>query len=374
MPVYILLILWCTIFGYLSQHPKSNKSNQRRFFGILPTVAIFIVSAIRYNVGSDYSGTYTVTYTKVLAGSNATMTPIPMLIYKVMARLGLDLQWFFVITSFLICYFVYKSINEQAKTIWLSYYIFITGCFLFFSFNGVRQAVSMAIFYYSIKYLDVALKRDQIQILANIKTGKNRSWIRENIKAVKYFVLNLVATGFHITGAVFIPLFFVLKKQLKFKTKLILFVGCVVFSEVLFRYAIRLVNMTRYSYYITNSEMFSQGRLNLSMYINILLVIIYEIIYYKKKHVTDRDIIYGNLHFCGLLLTLFVTRIPMAYRLFYSFRYIEYLSIPNLIEHGGKNKTVITITAVMIFFAYFLLMIGRNNSHDVLPYLTIFDR
>lgn len=375
MLVYISLIVWCVIFGYLSQHASGMGRSPKKFLGFLPIVAIFLVSAIRYNVGTDYSGTYTVTYLKILAGQNATMTPIPTFIYKVMAKIGLDLQWFFVITSFLICFFIYKSINDQAKTKWLSYYIFITGCFLFFSFNGIRQAVSMAMFYYSIKYLDVELRGIRIKYLVIPKGKKKGAWIKKNINAIKYFVINLLAACFHITGVVFIPLFFVLKKQLKLKTKVILLAGCAVFSGILLPFIIRLINSTRYSYYITNSEMFSQGGWNTSMYINILLVLIYEYLFYKRKGITDNDIIYGNLHFYGLIVTLFVTRIPLAYRLFYSFRYIEYLSVPNLISHcGRKNKKIVTIAVTLVFFVYFILMIGRNNSHDVLPYLTIFDK
>lgn len=381
MIVYISLIIWCAFTGYLSQHTKCSKAT-RKLLTLLPIIAIFIVSAIRYNVGTDYSGTYMGTYYKILSGQDATMTLIPTMIYKIIIKLGLDAQWFFVITSFLICYFLYKSIEDQSNSRWLSYYIFICGCFLFFSYNGIRQAVGMTMFYYSIRYLEngiesgqaisIQIKRRRVKGFLSISKSK---WVRKNVNAIKYFLMNIISTGFHITGAVFLPMYFTLKMKLKTKTKVIITISCIVFSSAILPYVFGLINSTRYAYYIDNSDLFSQGSLNVSMYINILLLLCYEYIYYKNKDVSDRDIIYGNIHFYGLIITLFVTRIPLAYRLFYSFRYIEFLSIPNLLGHCKKKyRLIITICVVGIFFAYFILMIGRNNSHSVLPYLTIFDR
>ena len=378
MVVYLALIIWCVCTGYLSQHTKVHSRSAKKILSMMPILAIFIISAIRYNVGTDYSGTYTMSYYKFVNGGTATMTLLPTLIYKTIIRLGLDLQWFFAITSFLICYFTYKSIEDQSLSKTLSYYVFICGCCLFFGFNGIRQAIGMSMFYYSLRYLGVDSEKSSLEDeFKKPKRKKKNNWITKNINAVKYIIINLISTGFHISGVVCVPLFFTLKKRTKLKTKIIIIVGCLLFSNLILPFIIRLINMTRYSYYITNSSMFSQNSLNVSMYINIFLFICYEYYFYRNKQhaVTDRDIVYGNIHFYGLIVTMFVTSIPLAYRFFYTFRYIEFLSFPNLISHVEKKyRALAEIALVAILFAYFILMIGRNNSRDVLPYMTIFDK
>ena len=375
MTAYLTLIIWCLVTSYLYEHSKKDNNSFGIFRG-LPFIGLFTVSAIRYNVGSDYKGTYTNAYLRVLAGLPSGVDLLPTMIYKVMATLELDLQWFFVVTSFIVCWFMYISINKLSSDKTLSYYILICGCYLFFSYNGVRQAISMALFYYSLNYLDET--KNNFQYVRRQKKHSIRMPKLKDIhfsNKVKYVIVNLAGVGFHLAAIIFLPLVATLKRQLKLKTKLAIIVVSIIVSNYGIPTISSLIGRTRFLYYLENASRFSQESLNLSMYINILFLILYECLYFKCRIVSEKDVIYGNIHFYGLVITVFVTHIPLMYRVFYSFRYIEIFSIPNLVKRlKTKYKNIVLIGIYGIYFVYFILMIGVFNGHEVLPYLTIFVR
>lgn len=347
MAVYIFMIVSCLVTQYICDHTKRYK----KIWGLLPITIIFFISALRYNVGTDYSGTYLGSYYKIMRGIDTNLEFVPTLFFKLIVKLGLDSQWFFVITSFIFCYFLYMCISDQATNKMLSYFIAICGAFLFFAYNGIRQAMAMIIFYYSLK------------------------WIIYNENNLRYWTDNVIAVGCHSSAAVFLPFNLFLKRRFKIKSKVALIAIAFVLSKVAVPFIVSIIIKTKYIFYINNAEMFSKSSLNLSNYINILFLFLYEYILFRNKDITAQDIVYDNIHFIGVIVSLFVLSIPLTYRLFYAFRYIEFLSVPNLLRHCSKKyRKLVTILVYVFYFGYFVYMILIQHAHDSLPYMTVFDR
>lgn len=129
---------------------------------------------------------------------------------------------------------------------------------------------------------------------------------------------------------------------------------------------------TKYYIYINNGAFNALSSLNLSSILNIIIFIAYEVFIPKKD---KKDIIYSNIHFIGIIISLFLTQIPLMLRIFMSFRYIEFLSVPNLIKKLGLkkfNKKVIQIFVYIFYFTYFIYGVYIMNGNTVLPYKTIF--
>ena len=310
--------------------------------------SLFIVSAIRYDVGKDYMDTYVFTYKKVINGANNIRMDIAlMLFYRVMAFFKSSAQWIFVITSFIINWFIYKSIDDQSENCQISYWIYMCGMFYFFSMNGVRQALTISLFYYSLRY------------------------VREkNIK--KYMFLNGLGCLFHTSAVIFLPLYFVLGKKIKFKFKMMLSLAVFLGGNILVPLISTFLLRTKYSMYLTNSAYSAQESFSFSMILNIVLFLLYE--WSMKKKEDDKSIIYSNIHFVGIIVTLFATSLPLVMRVFVSFRFIEFLSVPHLIniQPRRKYRQLINAAVLAIYFVYFIWGVYVKNGNAVLPYQTVF--
>lgn len=228
----------------------------------------------------------------------------------------------------------------------LSTYIYICGTLYFFSMNGIRQTIAISLFCYSLKYID-----------------------EKNFK--KYLLLNVLGVINHQSAILFIPLYFVLGKNIKFKVKMIIIVIVAFMANILMPFINELLLSTKYAMYLTNGAYSALETLNVSTLVNILLWILYCMV----KCNDNKNTIYSNIHFCGIIVTLFLLRIPLAMRIFMSFRYIEFLSVPNLIEKNVKNtntKMFVGFLVMVVYFIYFIYGIFIKNGNTVLPYKTFF--
>ena len=335
---YIILLLFCVILAFIVDRSKTDKTNLQYSIIVFSIIAFMLslISAIRYNVGTDYSFTYVPTFNYIAQGAAKI-------------RIDIGFQWVFIVTSFIINFLICASIYKQTSYKALGIFIYICGTLYFFSMNGVRQTITMSIFYYSLVY--VYQKRNK----------------------VKYFLLNLFGVTMHLTAVMFLPLYFFIHKRLRRRTYLLIILLLVILITPITNLVGNYLLSTKYSMYLTNGAYNSLTSFNLSSILNLLCFLGY--LFYSKK--TSKNNVYLNIHFIGLIISLFLLRIPLVLRLFMSFRYIEFLSVPNLIAdlNVTKRKRILIITAVMIFYVVYLINgVYINNGNDVLPYRTIFGK
>lgn len=191
MFVYSILLLFVTATGFVLDRTIKNNSKQKNILFAITFFFLFIVSAIRYNVGRDYMDTYVFTYNLVKADAINIRADIGFfLLNKIVIFFNGSYQWIFVITSFIINIFICKAISRQSENKMLSLFIYICGSFYFFSMNGVRQSIAIALFYYSLSLI------------------KKR-------KLLKYMIINLIGSSFHASALLFLPLYFILDKEFK---------------------------------------------------------------------------------------------------------------------------------------------------------------
>lgn len=347
MFVYLSLIIFCTFNGFLIDKIKNKKDKRVIALCSMIFLFLFLVSALRYDVGKDYMDTYVFSYKKIVYGyKNVRMDIAVKIIYRLMAKIRASYQWIFVITSFFINFFACKSIITQSNNCKLSFMIYLCGTFYFFSMNGVRQSIAITIFYYSFKYIK-----------------------EKNFKM--YFILNIIGAMFHSSALIFIPLYFIVQKKYKFKSKIVIILVTLFATKSIVPLVASVLLKTHYAMYLTNGAYTAQQSLNFSMYLNILIFVIYEFAI-KKIECDEQAIIYSNIHFCGILVSLLATSLPLVIRIFMSFRFVEYLSVPYLVELQSKYKRIIELFVMLFYFAYFVWGVGIQNGNAVLPYKMIF--
>ena len=349
MVVYLVMLVLSCFGGWLST--KMKDSNGKIFAFTLTFIPLFLVSGLRFEVGQDYTTTYVYTFERILNGySNIRMDLGFFYLNKLVAFFSGSSQWIFVITSFIINYYICKSIFEKSSNKFLSIFIYICGTLFFFSLNGVRQAIAMSLFYYSLKYIE-----------------------EKNLK--KYFITNLVGFLFHNSAIIFFPLYFILNKRFKTTIKIAI-IGIMIFiSPLLLNYISRILLSTKYAMYITNGAYSPLEFINVSTVINILLFALYELYYRKQEKNDSRYNIYSNIHFIGILVSVFMTKISLVIRIFMYFRYIEFLSVPYLLSKIKMNKKlyyIVVIVVLITYFVYFIHGVYIENGNTVLPYHSIF--
>ena len=69
-------------------------------------------------------------------------------------------------------------------------------------------------------------------------------------------------------------------------------------------------------------------------------------------------------------MSIFLPILPLVNRFFVSFKYIEVLSVPNLMEKIKYDR----FAKIIVYSLYFYNSLFNGNSNSVLPYISIFNK
>lgn len=346
-------------FRFISQGKLTISTE--RFFAFLSFLPLFTVSAIRYMVGTDYAGTYKDVYTYIFRdGYHFHITGEPL--YALLNRIaiiysGSDYVGVFALSSLLVCGFIFWGIRIQSVNFLYSVLLFIISGVYFWSFNGIRQSIAMAIFIFALQF-----------ILKN--------------KPKKYLICILIAAGFHKMALIYIPIYFLKNVRLSFKTIFITVaaVGCFsnIFVKIIYNiaaalpvfniYVVRYLNNSKFDSFTESSS--SHAFINLAF---ILLFIIIANIY--DKHQTKCNL-WMNLQLLALLFALLSSVLPLANRISRLFEVVQIISIPNMTRliTDKKLRIIINVAIIVCFCIYTFVTFFILGYHNVFPYQTIFSR
>lgn len=168
---YVLILLGSTFFVWLSE--KCRWSVDRVIFLFVAFLIVFIPSAVRYDVGTDYLS-YIAIYENEEGLNKYELTePAFYFLNRLLRALEVRPQWLIAT-----CAFVYTAVVFFAyprRGAWLLHFLFFSILW-YFSFNGVRQAIALSFcFYGMLCYLEK--------------------------KYLKFFLLVIVGSLFHNSAA-----------------------------------------------------------------------------------------------------------------------------------------------------------------------------
>jgi len=156
--------------------------NVNRTIGILAFLLLAWLAAFRVNTGTDYS-TYAQIWTNTLDASEATVNDVffqflePFFVAtNTLLKTTTDSSVaFFGLYALLTIYPLHRAIVHFRINPAYGYAVYFCSFYLPYAFNGMRQAIAMSLFLYSLKY-----------ILAN--------------RPLPVWLIGIVAGGFHLTG------------------------------------------------------------------------------------------------------------------------------------------------------------------------------
>ncbi|QAA21578.1 EpsG family protein [Sporolactobacillus terrae] len=387
MFVYTFASAVSVIFAYLSQHvrmPSSNLSElpnyggvksqiskkQSRinnnisaelFFVLLSFLPLFLVSAVRYLVGTDYAGTYQYIYNYVYTdGYHFNLTGETL--YALLNRIaifysGSDYVGVFALSSLLICGLTFIGLRNQSLNFSYSVLLWIISGFYFWSFNVVRQAIIMAIFVFAFQYIQ-----------------KREAW--------KYFTCIIIAAGFHTMALLYLPVYFMYRLRINFKVMLIILFVFAGFSSIIRQLAyiitskIPIFNVYAIRYF-ESSRFDANTESSIShLFINLAFFILFAIIVSIHDRKRKLSNIWINIQFIALAFTMLSQVLPLANRISRLFEIVLILSIPSITRLiPNKNlRLCVNVGIIFSFILYSFITFYVLRYHDVFPYQTIFSR
>ena len=361
MIIYILMTLISLLFVYLSTKAKNKKI--KILFEIFASIPFFIISAIRYKVGTDYTFRYVGDFQNISKGIDVENLELGFkLIIKLCLIFSQNSQWLFVFTSAMITFFIMMTIFSESRNTIMSVLIFFIGGFFFQSLNMVRQFLAMAIIFFSYKYLF------------------------EN-KKIKYFLMAIFVAFFIHSSSIVMLILLLIKDKLVLKPIIIVPIIIIIsfFGQSIMEIITPIIDNTRYDVYLIG--LYAKGEKSMLYNMVNLIIYFYMYIFYKIKlknqKIEKRDILYINIQGLALIFT-FMSSVHMLFaRIANYFMVFQIISIPYFVEttqikeiHLDTKWTKRVLYMIIIVFFIGLTTYTNiiHNDNEPIPYKTIFNK
>lgn len=310
-----------------------RKKIGRNSFLVFCFIPMFLISALRYNIGVDYP-----TYIKAFKiASEITISlnnlfdwlqPGFVVLCKVVSFFfGQNFIILFAIIAFFTLFFWFKAISQNSPDPFLSIYILICSCIYYQSFNQMRQMLAVAILTYSVRFI---LKRD----------------------ILRFFICIAIATSFHFSAVVFIFAYFISELELNKKTLLLYIIFAFVGIKAFDLIVTAVTNYTPYGFYF-GSHWDTQMELNtiVNLVYRIGWIIVLLFFYKILQRESPRVKVFYNLCLLGVLLQVFAVQSAIFARLpIYYWIFIIFL-IPKAVYSINNNFTRnIVYIGIVVFF------------------------
>ena len=154
MPTTYILMLVFSVTMLLIAQKFEDKKVIKIIAYVLSGLSFFVVSAIRYDVGTDYFFRYAPDYIKMGQGINVESLEIG---YKIIVWACLlitkDYAIIFAVTSAIIIGLTFYTICKESPYPALSVLIYFGAGFFFHSLNLMRQYLAISVLLFSYRYL-----------------------------------------------------------------------------------------------------------------------------------------------------------------------------------------------------------------------------
>lgn len=376
MIVYILMLLISILFIFIST--KADKKWKKIICYILAGLPFFLVSALRYDVGTDYLRRYNYDYNRISQGIDVKNLEIG---FKLIIRFCLlftqeSYLLFIVISAITIGSIMYIIIKKSKNPI-LSLTIFLLAGFFFDSLNIVRQYLAISLVVLGYPFL-----------------------LNNNKKILLFIPFVIVAGLMHSTAFIMLILLVLNQKMLaNWKWVIPTAILILILNENLLNILGFFIQNTRFSVYLTGK--FAQGDVSyLFIAENLLIYLFMYYIYSKNKklnNVQKEDILFLNIQALALLVMVLGSCHMLFIRIALYFSIFQIISIPyyiskmpneqivediskitkdkiNLKKIENKLPQYATAIIVLCFIFAFTRTNILTNTNEVLPYKTILNK
>lgn len=332
---YVLLISAFYIIFTLADYNWVNKW-QKRMLLVAPCIILLLVAVFRFDVGYDYPTYYNVS-TPMYQDELERFEPMSKIFVRISMYFDRPYILFilFGIPTYLLAFWTCYKTGKFQLSFWT--YIFL---FFFSTLGAIRQAIAMAI------------------IMSALVAMKNK-------RLVIYIMLCIVASLFHISALIMIPIYFIYH-YVSWKIVLLTMVGSVIFFPIIISF---MLENDIYTYYLRSSEQ-EGGSFTRFFYLGLYLLLL-GISY--RRHILKETIPF----FTALMPALFFPFLfggHLGGRLSWYLYTIFLFLIPYIISRcGQKLKMAFMLMLCAYFFAFLYVSQRGGDKSPYTPYKTIFE-
>lgn len=379
MIVYILMFIISLIIVMIAE--KVERKPIKILLYILTVIPFFLVSALRYDLGIDYTKRYVSAFNKIARDGYIRNTEIGFqYLIRLCLKFSNDSSILFVVTSAITLALIMTTIFIKSKKVTLSVILFFLFGLFFNSLNLVRQYIAIG-----------------FVLLGYIFLSKEKcKWWDYCI----FIILNSIAVLFHTTSAIcFVLLFLNQKKLASWKWLVPVGLIIIVLNRKLIYIVEFIIQNTRYIKYLSGKTSGTDLSI-LQLLVNICIYIFMGYIYYKNKKLNNvkREMIFGiNLQAVTIVLITLGAVHMLFNRIALYFSVFQLISIPYFIVNMPvdeiikdfnktfKNKVnfdkLIPKFELIVVIFWIVLGVGlfgytniKNNDNVVLPYKTVINK
>lgn len=344
MLFYICLFLLVFIFSFCYTYSKDK--NTAVCFKSVVFLLLFIPSAFRYGIGTDYNNYVNIFY-DILGNIDVREELGWVLLNKFCIFFNLNVQWIFVISTFFTIYYMFKTPKKD-------FFIVIILFFCLFyldSYNMTRQGLTMAICWYA--YLCFI-----------------------NGKKKKCYLYVIISSLFHTSGLIILLCFFVIDRLKVINKRIvnILIIGCffLSYTSTLMNLLSFILSFTRYGVYFEMLEYYNERSAGLGNIVTLLFRIVVIMFIFNSFKYTDNSIENKCIIYFLLLLIfsdVISLDIYMANRLKMLF-YLSYIMImvPFYKQKGNVIIKIKKAGLISFFILYYLVLKLLTGANAIIPY------
>ncbi|MDN7020674.1 EpsG family protein [Lactiplantibacillus plantarum] len=377
MTIYLIMFLFAEIFAFLSVY-YNNRVNavtgelpinihkwnrlQSKFWLWISAIPFFLIAALRYRVGTDYSVYMDMQIPQLLRGIDYKLKY--EYLYQAVIKLGMAIsgyQLVFILTHLILLFFIWKSFENLSADLCFSVFIFMFGAFYNTSLNIMRQSIAMAVFLYSIKFI-----------------------VRRDFR--RFLIMIIIAFLFHKSAIIFLPLYWLPEIKLSDKVAIGSAVIVGILAEPIRVLIVGISNFTGlYSMYFNSQFDINNRQWDFALFNFVLLLMIL----YIRKYLSNQEPIntyrhtiirrenvniFENTMFNLQLLTVYTSVlsniIPNSTRIIFMFSVGQMIYIPFVVQRIRNNtlRRVIIATIVVMYLVLFTRLILMRNIGDTRPY------
>ena len=386
----LLSVILLFFYEYKAAEQNSKKSIKVLFF-VLSALPLFLLSSLRWNVGTDTWHTYTPEYLALKAETHPLTSeeeqimvecyqmgmrhdlgytaehvesvptediyayfqitaqhtaPGFQALERILIALNADVQWLYIITSFIILFFIYTAIYLQCDQPAAAVLFFVITGSYFLSLNIVSQFMAISICLFACTFAE---KRKLFPFLAFL----------------------LLAACFHTSALICLPIYILPKIKIKPLYCALIIAAVLALTPVIFPIAQTVIARIapQYIHYFTWSSDFEWIFFALGA-----AVLIAGGYYYEEGKDKPYYRLWYYMNVVGMLALCFSGYIPLMKRINYYFAAPHFLFLPLMISCEKKERLQKVLRAVIIilFVAETVLATGIMNKNHVLPYQTFY--
>ncbi len=365
MAVYIILLAVSVAAGIPLCSRKYGKNGKAIYCAAGALVFIFVASA-RFDVGYDYhaySKTFTdITFAELEELETARFEKGFLIPQYVLNLITEDYIALFICVSIVIYGMIFWLIYKYSEKPWISVTAFLCFGIFFNSLCFLRQMIAAVIVAFAMKY-----------IISN--------------QPYKYIIMILLASTFHWSALVMIPMYIMLKIKPGYiyqGAMAVLTILTCIFSKMLMNYAVDIFYMYR-SYDVETSVEASNG---LTPLYTIMFAVLFVLCFVFRNRLVEKNsanVVYINC----LMYTVICEALGMRHAILSRFALLFYLPpmlflLPDLVavirEYVEKKVTypkrrkAVSMSLTMAAAVYCIAIYGMlmaNDYNGVMPYETI---